>query len=65
MLFFRKKLKKFDPEKEKELRDEIEANGGLEKQDLPAMIISALLVFMPVAILILGLFALMAFLFIR
>ena len=64
MLFFRKKLKKFDPEKEKTLQDQIEAGGGLEKQDLPAMIISALLVFMPVALLVLGLFALIAYLFI-
>ncbi len=64
MLFFRKKLKKFDPEKEKTLREEINANGGLEKQDLPAMIISAFLVFLPVAILVLGLFALIAFLFV-
>jgi hypothetical protein len=64
MLFFRKKMKKFDPEKEKTLREEIEAAGGLEKKDIPAMLISAFLVFMPVALLVLGLFALVAFLFI-
>lgn len=59
-MFFRKKLKKPDPEQEQKLRDDIEANGGLEKTDIPAMIISAFLVIFPVALgalLILVLFA--------
>ncbi len=63
MLFFRKKLKKYDPEKERTLQDEIEAAGGLEKKDIPAMLISAFLVFMPVALLVLGFFGLLCFLF--
>lgn len=46
MLF--KRLKKPDPEAEQKLRDEIEANGGLEKNDVAAMIISAMLVILPV-----------------
>lgn len=58
-----RKLRKFDPERERELRDGIEAVGGLEKNDLKAMILSALLVIMPVALGILLLFALVAWLF--
>ena len=41
-------LKKADPEKEQELRDTIEKEGGLEKNDVKAMIIAATLVFLPV-----------------
>lgn len=41
-------LKKSDPEKEQELRDTIEKEGGLEKNDVKAMIIAATLVFLPV-----------------
>jgi len=51
MLF--KNLKKPDPEAEQRLRDEIEAHGGLEKNDLPAMIISAMLMILPVAAILL------------
>lgn len=51
MLF--KRLKKPDPEAEQKLRDEIEASGGLEKNDLPAMIISALLMILPVVVILL------------
>ncbi|MBR6755196.1 MAG: hypothetical protein IKM22_04635 [Clostridia bacterium] len=60
MLF--KRLKKFDPEKEKALRDEINANGGLEKGDMFAMVTSALLVFLPAALLALGIIVLLAYL---
>lgn len=62
-MFFRKKLKKPDPEQEQKLRDDIEANGGLEKKDLPAMIISAFLVIFPVALAALLILALFAWLF--
>ena len=56
MLF--KKLKKPDPEAEQRLLDEIEAHGGLEQNDVIAMIISALLMIMPVvAILLLAIVA--------
>ena len=55
-----KKLKKYDPEAERKLREEIEAEGGLEKNDVKAMIISALLVIMPVILIIFLLFVLMA-----
>ena len=61
MLF--KKLKKPDPAAEQKLRDEIEAEGGLEKNDIPAMIISALLVFMPVVGILLLLLVSFVFLF--
>ena len=59
----RKNLKKFDPEKEQKFRDELEANGGLEKNDLKAMIIAAMLVIMPVAIILLGLLGLLTLMF--
>ena len=45
-----KRLKKPDLQKEQTLRDAIENEGGLDKKDMPAMILSALLVIMPVAI---------------
>ena len=49
-------LKKPDPEAEQKLRDEIEQYGGLEKNDMKAMIISAMLVILPVAAVIFLLF---------
>lgn len=58
-----KKLKKYDPKAEQELYDEIQASGGLEKNDLLAMILSALLVIMPVAVLLFLLIVAFAFLF--
>ncbi|MBE6683963.1 MAG: hypothetical protein E7595_07470 [Ruminococcaceae bacterium] len=58
-----KRLKKFDPEKEKELQRQIEAEGGLEKGDGLAMVLSALLVLLPAALLALGVIVLIAFLF--
>ena len=60
---FGRKRKKFDPEEERKLREEIERGGGLEKQDLPAMIFSAYAVILPVALGVLLLIALIAFLF--
>ena len=67
-MLFGKKLKlikKPDKEKEKNLREQIDAEGGLEKKDMPAMIISAFLVFLPVAAVALGLIVLLAWLFLR
>ena len=58
-----KNLKKYDPEAERKLRREIEEDGGLEKNDVKAMIIAALLVILPVVLVIFGLIVLMAFLF--
>ena len=49
----RKLLKKPDEEKEKKLREDIESEGGLDKKDLPAMILSAYLVIIPVVAVIL------------
>ena len=46
-------LKKADPEKEQQLRDAIEQEGGLEKNDVKAMIIAATIVFLPVVVVIL------------
>lgn len=57
-----KRLKKHDPEKEKKLKEDIEKDGGLEKHDLGAMVFSALLVILPVALLVLLVLALFAIL---
>lgn len=46
-MVFKKKLKLFkkpDKDAEKKLREDIASEGGLEKGDVPAMIISAFLV---------------------
>ena len=59
-----RKLKKYDPEKEQELRNEIEQAGGLEKNDLKAMIIAAILTIFPVVVVIFILFVLFAWLFV-
>ena len=61
MLF--RKLKEPDPQAEQKLRDEIEADGGLEKNDVLAMIISALLVILPVVAVLLLVIVAFAFLF--
>ncbi len=56
MLFGKKLkiLKKPNKEAEQKLREEIEKEGGLEKNDLPAMVISAFLVILlPIAVLLL------------
>lgn len=62
-MLFGKKLKKPDPEAEKKLREDIENAGGLEKKDLPAMILAAYLVIIPVVAVLLFLFVLLAYLF--
>ena len=64
-MLFGKKLKlikKPDKEKEKQLREDIENMGGLEKKDVPAMILSAMLVILPVALLALLLLCAIGFL---
>ena len=58
-----KKLKKYDPEVERKFREDIEAAGGLEKNDVLAMILSALLVILPIVFVILLLFIFVAFMF--
>ena len=58
-----KRLRKPDLEKEQTLRETIENEGGLDKKDVPAMIISALIVIMPVAILALLVMVLMIWVF--
>ena len=52
-MLFGKKLKlikKPNRETEEKLRENIETEGGLEKKDVPAMLISAFLIFIPVAL---------------
>ena len=65
-MLFGKKLKlikKPDEDAEKHLREELEKEGGLEKKDLPALIISAFLVIVPVALIALLLVCLISWLF--
>ena len=57
-------FKKPDKEKERQLKQEID-EFGLEKKDLPAMILSAYIIIIPVVLLVLGIFALAAWLFVR
>ena len=60
MLFW-KRLKKYNKEEAEKKAEEIQQGGGLEKKDLPAMILSALLTFLPICFLVLGGICLLAF----
>ena len=60
-----KKIFKFDPDREEKLRNEIEENGGIEKKDMPAMILSAYLTIIPIVLGILLLFALVVYLYVN
>lgn len=52
-----KLLKKPDPEKEKELRENIEKEGGVGGKDLFAMVVSAFLVLLiPCAVLLVAIY---------
>ena len=63
-MFFQKKINRVIDEKksEEKLKETLE-NTPLEKKDLPAMIIAALLVLLPAVIVVGGLFMLIAYLF--
>ncbi len=50
---FKRIFKKPDKDAEETLREELENEGGLEKKDLPAMLLSAYLIIIPVAVVIL------------
>ena len=63
MALFSKFFKKPDMEKQRKFREELENAGGVEKKDSPAMIISAYLVFIPVVVIVLLLFAFVAWMF--
>ena len=63
MALFSKFFRKPDEEKEKKLREELEAEGGVEKKDIPAMILSAYLVFIPVVAILLLVFCFVAWMF--
>ena len=53
MLFW-KRLKKYNKEEAEKKADEIRQGGGLEKKDLPAMLLSAFLIFIPISCVVLG-----------
>lgn len=46
-------LKKENKKKEDDLREDIKNEGGLEKKDIPAMLISAYLIIIPVCLAVL------------
>lgn len=52
-MFWLKRLKPDDPQKREVLKSEIEKQGGLEKHDMLAMVISALIVLVPVCLVLL------------
>lgn len=60
-----RQLKKYDPEKERALQDEIEAAGGLEKNDVKAMILAAMLTIMPFIVLLFLLIVLFCWMFVN
>ena len=55
-----RRIKKPDPKKEEQLKEEIEKDGGLEKHDRKAMIISAYLIILPVCLAVLALIVVLA-----
>ena len=59
---WKRAFRKPNKQAEQKLRDDIEQEGGLEKGDLPAMLISAFLVIFPVAVGVLLLFCLFGWL---
>lgn len=63
-MFFHKKLKKPDPEAEERLNKQINDEGGIGGKDLFAMIMSAYIVIIPIALGFLLLIYLLARLFI-
>lgn len=52
-------MKKDNREKQEKLQQELKNEGGLEKKDMPAMILAALGVILPVVLLVLALLALL------
>ncbi len=63
MAMFSKFFRKIDPEKEKRLKEELKREGGVEKKDIPAMILSAYLVFIPAVLVVFLLFCFVAWMF--
>lgn len=55
-------VKKDNSEKEEKIREDIRNEGGLEKKDIPAMLISAYLVILPICLVILVALALLVLL---
>lgn len=62
-MLFKHRLPKPDPEAEEKFREEVYEHGGFEKSDVLAMILSAFIVIVPVALIVLALMCVVAFLF--
>ncbi len=63
MALFSKFFRKPDLEKQEKFREELENSGGVEKKDIPAMILSAYLVIIPIVAIVFLIFCLAAWLF--
>ena len=63
-MLFKNRIPKPDPDAEENFREDLYNNGGLEKNDLPALIIAAFVMILPVALLALLVMCAVAFLFI-
>ena len=59
---WKKAFKKPDKEAEQQLREDIANEGGLDKKDVPAMLLSAFFVIFPVAVVALLVLCLVAWL---
>ena len=59
-MFWRKRLKNLDETDENKLKNDIDRAGGLEKDDLKAMIIAALTTIVPICLLVLLVISLLA-----
>ena len=64
MLDKNKKILKRDPRREEELGCEIERDGGLEKNDMFAMLLSAYLTIIPIVLLVMAVFVLITYLYV-
>ena len=59
-----KKIFKRDPRREEEFGCEIKRDGGLEKNDMFAMLLSAYLTIIPIVLLVMAVFVLIAYLYV-
>ena len=59
-----KEILRHDSKHEEELINEIEQNGGIDKNDMSSMLISAYLTIMPMVLLVMAVFILIAYLYV-
>ena len=59
-----KEILRHDSKHEEELINEIERNDGIEKNDMSSMLLSAYLTIMPIVLLVMAAFILIAYLYV-